>query len=178
MNPNLPQLHLRRSLDRLPPLVVPAGYALRSLTPQDLEAWTSLLVANAELGVWTSERAAPLFAPDSPMLFAASYFATHDGRPVATAQLDRHGGPPYAPLPELGWVAALPEYRGRGLGYAVCLAVLHGAAAAGYLELFLRTDDHRLSAIRTYLRLGFTPWLIDPSAEERWQRIYQALGQN
>ena len=167
----LPQLHMRRRLDVLPELSVPAGFELRTFRPDDVARWAELLAANGELGEWSVERASPYFAPESRMVLAGSFFVTHGDKLVATAQLHLHPDDAYAPTPELGWVAARPEYRGRGLGRAVCLAVLRFAAAAGHEAIFLRTDDHRLPAIRTYLQLGFEPWLIDPSAPGRWARI-------
>jgi mycothiol synthase len=171
MSEQLPQLHMRCRLDALPELSLPAGFELRTFGPDDAAAWAELLVANGELGEWSVERALPYFAPESRMVLAGSFFATHDGQPVATAQLHLHPDDAYAPTPELGWVAARPGYRGLGLGRAVCLAVLRFGAAAGHGEIFLRTDDHRGPAIRTYLQLGFEPWMFDPSAPERWARI-------
>ncbi len=170
------QLHMARALDGLPTLVVPDGYALRTLTAGDAAAWAALLDRNAELDSWTVERAAPYFAPGSTMVLEASFFVTRAGEPVATAQLHLHPDDSYAPSPELGWVAASPEHQGHGLGYVVCLAVLHQAAAAGHDRIFLKTDDNRLPAIATYLRLGFEPWMVDPTAPERWRAIQQILG--
>jgi mycothiol synthase len=171
----IPQLHMRHYLGNLPDLSVPAGYGLRTFRPNDWPAWTNLMVENAELGEWTLERSAPLFAPDSPLVFEGSFFATWQGTPVATAQLRCRTDPPYAPEPELGWVAASPEHRGHGLGYVVCLAVLRHAAQLGFSSIFLRTDDHRLPAIWTYFKLGFEPWLFDDTAAERWRTISHIL---
>jgi mycothiol synthase len=166
------QLHMRRELGELPDLIVPEGVELRSMTPDDLEAWRSLLAGNGELGEWSLDRARALFTPGSPMPLEGSFLATVGGRPAATAQLHLHdGGDPYAPVPELGWVAALPAFQGHRLGRLVCLAVLRHAAGLGHRRVFLRTDDHRLPAIRTYLRLGFEPWMYDPTAPERWRAL-------
>jgi mycothiol synthase len=172
----IPQLHMRRTLESLPELLVPDGYALRALTSDDWYPWTQLMMENGELGEWTIERSAPLFEAGSPLLLDGSFFATWHGEPVATAQLNRHANPPYAPELELGWVAASLRHRRHGLGYAVCLAVLRYAAAAGYRTIFLRTDDHRLPAIHTYLKLGFEPWLFDSTAPERWRSVRERLG--
>lgn len=171
-----PQLHMKRRLTALPALALPRAYRLRSLTPGDRAAWAALLQQNGELGEWDEERAAPFFAPDSPMPLDGSFFITaDDGTPVATAQLHLHRDDEYAPMPELGWVAADPDHRGRRLGLLACLAVLRHASDTGYDELFLRTDDHRLPAIVTYLRLGFEPWMYDPSAPARWRAIQRAI---
>ena len=176
MSAQLPQLHMRRSLTSLPELAVPRGYALRAFGPNDAAPWAGLLSENGELGEWSLERAAPYFAADRRMVLDGSFFVTRDGEPVATAQLHLHLDDAYAPVPELGWVAASPRHRGHGIGYVVCLAVLRYAASVGHSEIFLRTDDFRLPAIRTYVKLGFQPWLFDPSATDRWAAIYQKLG--
>ena len=175
MSINLPQLHMRRDLDHLPEFAIPAGYALRPFTEDDAPVLAALLVENAELGEWNLERASRYFAADSPCVLASSFFVIRDEVAIATAQLDLHREDTYAPTPELGWVAARPAHQGHGLGYVVCLAVMQHAAALGHHEIFLRTDDHRLPAIRTYLKLGFRPWLYDETAAERWQKLAVVL---
>jgi mycothiol synthase len=163
---------MRRRLSDLPDPLVPDGYALRPLALADLPAWVELMQRNGELGSWTRERAAALF--DGQMDLDASFVVTRGAAAVATAQLNPHRLDDYAPTPELGWVAADPAHRGRGLGRAVCLAVLRSAGAAGHGEIFLRTDDHRRPAIRLYRSLGFVPWLRDPTSAERWRAIDEA----
>jgi mycothiol synthase len=161
-------MRARLDVDRPAP-VLPDGYDLRPLTWADLPAWVDLMNGNGELGAWTAERAAPLFG--GGMDPEASFVVTRGDLAVATAQLNLHPADDYAPTPELGWVAADPAHRGRGLGRAVCLAVMRAAAAAGHREIFLRTDDHRLPAVRVYLAIGLEPWLRDPSAADRWRAV-------
>jgi mycothiol synthase len=175
MNGELPQLHMRHTLEALPDLAVPPGYELRSFTVHDASVWGDLLNENGELGEWDDARVAALFDPRSPLVVEGSFFITRDDQPVATAQLDLHHEGPYASMAELGWVAARPGNQGHGLGYVVCLAVLRYAAAHGHREVFLRTDDPRLPAIATYLKLGFTPWMFDSTAPERWEQIQAQL---
>ncbi|HET8523541.1 MAG TPA: GNAT family N-acetyltransferase [Thermomicrobiales bacterium] len=172
-----PQLHMRHNLAALPDLTVPAGYDLRRFTADDGPVWGDLMNENGELGEWDTARIDALFAPESQLVPDGSFFITHGDRPVATAQLDVHRDGPYASMAELGWVAARPGNQGLGLGYVVCLAVMRYARAHGYPELFLRTDDPRLPAIATYLKLGFTPWMFDPTAPERWDQIRARLNE-
>jgi mycothiol synthase len=167
---------MTHTLTGLPDLVLPEGYALRSMRPDELPVWVALLNENGELGEWDLARAEGIFRGGERVPFEGCFFITRDGEPVATAQLTLHHEGPYAPIPELGWVAASPAHQGKGLGYAVCLAVLHHAAAAGYERIFLLTDDHRLPAIATYFKLGFAPWLVDPAAWERWGTVQRTLG--
>jgi mycothiol synthase len=171
----VPQLHMRHRLERLPELDVPAGYRLAPLAAGDAARWVALLNANGELGAWTLGRAAPYFGPRTTVLLGESFFVMHGATPVGTAQLQLHPEDDYAPLAELGWVAVSPEHRGRGLGYVVCLAVLQRAAATYQAGVFLRTDDNRYPAIATYLKLGFEPWLRDPTAAARWRQARRAL---
>jgi mycothiol synthase len=133
------------------------------------------MARNGELGAWDIARAEPYFAEDSHMPLAGAFFLTAGDSPVATAQFHRKPDGQYAGIAELGWVAVDPAHQGRGLAMVVNLAVMHYAASLGYDEIFLNTDDWRLPAIRTYLKLGFEPWLTDPSHAERWRTIYEAL---
>lgn len=171
-----PQLRMRRALTDVPAPSFPTGYALRTMEPADMPTWVDLMNRNGELGLWTLERAAPLFDPDGGRtVLPGSFVVEHADGLVATAQLNLHDADEFAPLCELGWVAADPAHRGRGLGKAVCAAVLRAAGAAGNREIFLRTDDHRLPAIRVYLDLGFTPWSDDPDTDARWRAVRSAL---
>ena len=175
MSPALPQLHMRRRLADLPALEVPAGYALRNITADDVDVWRRMLARAGDLGEWTYERGARFFGADARMPLEGAFFLTRRDEPVATAQLHVHPDGPYAPLAELGWVAVDREQRGHGLARVVCLAVMHEAAKAGHAEMFLRTAEHRAAAIRTYLALGFEPWMYDASAPARWKKLLEEI---
>jgi mycothiol synthase len=88
----------------------------------------------------------------------------------------------HAPMPGhpegggLNWVAGDPEHRGKGLGLAVCAAVVKRFLGAGYRRIYLQTDDFRLPAIATYLKLGFEPFLFTEGMAERWQSVCEKLG--
>ena len=58
---------------------------------------------------------------------------------------------------------------------AVCTAVMQRYASAGYRHVYLKTDDWRLPAIKTYLKLGFLPFLFAPDMEERWREVCSEL---
>ena len=73
-------------------------------------------------------------------------------------QPDLHQHDRYAGLAEVGWVAVVPHMQGRRLGSVVTQAVIGEAEERGRREVFLRTDDWRLPAVVSYLRLGFRPW--------------------
>ena len=78
-------------------------------------------------------------------------------------------------ISDLGWVAVVPEHRGRGLGKAVCGAVTEQLLEAGYEQLRLSTQHYRLAALHIYIALGYEP-IIDPATSENWRQVYRELG--
>ena len=171
-----PQLRMRYDdLNGLPPLELPVCYHVRRFASGDEPIWVALLRDNGELGDWDLERAKRLFSAKKGAVWRKSiHFIMHGQRPVATACVRLHLDLP--DTAELGWVAVIPDYRWRGLGRAVCLAVMHFMHEQGYRSCFLRTDDRRLPAIKTYLGLGFRPDLEYHSTfPGRWEAVMAAL---
>ena len=164
-------------LDRfaeLPPVELPEGYALHTLTERGQQEWIETLNATGELGAWNDARAREWFAGDHHVIPDGSYMVVFEGRPVATTCLvtPRTAGAPV----EVGWVSVSPDHQGRGLGYQVTLAVLLYARVMGWAEARLWTDDWRLPAIKTYLNLGFEPDMEHESHPKRWRAVFANLG--
>lgn len=169
---NLPQLRMRY-LPAAPPAVpgMPAGYRLRGFETGDEREWVELLNANAELGEWNLERITGVLAGGLKGQFfvaAGAQLAACAG--VHDALLD---GVEYW---EIGWVASHPGHRGLGLGAQVTAAALAHALSLPPRLILLRTDDFRLPAIKTYLKLGFAPLFDHASYPERWRLIASRLG--
>lgn len=162
-----PSLAELSSLPDLPP-----GFALRACQPKEAGALAVLLRDSFDDDTWTADRArtALLDTPD----VITTHVITHDGRMVATASSrlvpEQFPGSGY-----LHWVAADPGYRGRQLGRIVSLAALHEFVSLGCKDSVLETQDFRLPAIRTYLRLGFEPVYRDDTHIPRWQEIHRQL---
>jgi mycothiol synthase len=190
---------LRPHLDDLPDVVVPAGYGLRSYRPGDERPWGEIMESDGGIGVdWTVAKVRRQLIEEAPFEPAGLLFATCDaegGRVVASAcawrpagTADRRALPgggvrlaDYQPLGNVHMVCALMEHRGKGLGRLVCLAVLHYLRDRGDVAAELSTDDFRLSAIRTYLGLGFVPVYLTATAdrddhESRWSAVFARLG--
>ena len=150
------------------------GYGLRTFRPGDEDAWIAIL-QTGELGVWDRPRLDDLMAGTKAALpLDGIFFVTYQDRPVGTACTLLHPGDDGL-IAELGWVAVAPEHRGHALGLQVCRAVLAFIHRLGYGYAYLLTDDFRLPAISTYLRLGFEPEITDPSHPGRWAALQQAL---
>ena len=169
-----PQLHMLKSgLTNLPPLSLPRGYAVRHYRRGDEAAW-SRVFADAfgrEAGPWEFER---IMRQDAGFCPERIWFVVYDDFPVATAsayyrpEVRRDYG-------MIHYVATLKAHRGRGLGLQATLAALHRMAVEQRKGAWLSTDDERIPAIVTYLKLSFVPLLTHESHRERWIRALAAI---
>ena len=77
---------------------------------------------------------------------------------------------------EVGWVAGESAHCGKGIGMAVCSAVVNHLFERGYDEIYLLTDHWRYPALKTYLKLGFEPRLDGADDRYLWKKICDQLG--
>ena len=156
----------------------PEGIVLRTFRNGDEQAWADIINTTdmgGDYGIAKVRQTLthrPRFDPAG--LFFACDAAT--GEPLATAcawwSFSRG-----RMRPTLHMVGAKPAATGKGLGRVVCRAVLDYFARGGRREVVLTTDDHRLPALATYLRLGFQPARYHRGADhaERWEAVFKAL---
>jgi mycothiol synthase len=167
-----PQLVMRRvHLRDLPAVAPPTGYAVRHFRPGDEPAWEKIIAETFETTNFvfnTTMKASPAFQPERV------WFITRDDQPVATASawLEPRFGPVIGTLHMVG---VRPGHQGRQLGFWVSLAALHRLVAEGRIEAALQTDDFRVPAVKTYLRMGFEPLLVNDNQRERWRRLFQKI---
>lgn len=164
------QLFMRRpNLEGLPPVYLPAHYTLRTFQPNDAVHWEHIIDTTFEMNSsFANEMEShPYFAPEKV------FFICHNDIPVATAAAwnSEEQDTGYVHM-----VGSLPEYKGKGLGYQVSLATLHQMRHEGKEQAVLQTDDFRLPAIVTYLKLGFVPEHSHPTHAQRWEDIAKELG--
>ena len=76
----------------------------------------------------------------------------------------------------IDWLATHPDHYGKGLGFVVTACVMNRLIEVGYNRIFVTTDDHRLGAIKTFIRAGFVPRLFSQDMYARWEKISQNLG--
>jgi mycothiol synthase len=155
-------------LASLPEPVLPPGYGLRTFVPEDEPSYLNLM---GLAGFPSGENAMPGYL--SRALPHAFFLSIHlaTGHIAATAMATHNPSSLHPFGGELGWVAGSPEHQGKRLGRAVCAAVTARFLAMGYQRIYLRTDDWRLPAIVTYLRLGYVPFLHAPDMPARWEAI-------
>jgi mycothiol synthase len=169
-----PQLRmLKPTLSELPALLLPAGFSLRSYQAGDAAHWDRILAASfgGEPGRFSFDR---IMRRDPAFRAERVLFVVAAGRPVATASAWRAPGL----RPDTGtvhYVGVVPEFQGHRLGYWVTLATLHRMALEGLRAATLTTDDFRLPAVKTYLRMGFEPLLVHENQRERWGQVLREL---
>lgn len=171
-----PQLQMAwpvRLLDAVPAAQLPAGYALRTYRPGDEARWYDLMALAGWPG-WDAEKLQPWLARILP---GGWFFAVHQqSEQIVASAMALHGHTEAFPFGgELGWVCGDPDHSGQGLGLAVCAATTARFIEAGYRNIHLYTDDWRLPALKTYLKLGYVPYLCTPEMPERWRAVCAQL---
>ena len=171
--PQLQMIWPEARLDDPPAWPAPDGYTLRPARVGDETAYAELL-KEADLASWDASQAAAQMEAALPdgLVFAV---CKNDDALVATAiaqpkptELHPSGG-------ELGWVAVVPAHRGKGLGGCISVAATRRFIEEGFRDIYLRTHDYRLPAIKTYLKMGYRPLLFTEGMEERWRDVCREL---
>ena len=160
-------------LDKSPVIRVPSGYALRTFRPGDEPRFYEVMALSGWPG-WNDEKLQPWLAkvlPDGWFMLVHKKRVGADGDIVATAMCLHNYMGIHPFQGELGWLASDPVHAGKGLGMVVCAAVTRRFIGAGYRNIRLYTEDFRLPAIKTYLKLGYVPVLYVPEMQTRWQAI-------
>ena len=155
--------------------VVIGAYTLRPYVSSDEQSLRELLEIDGEaMGEteWQAYRDSLL--PNG--LFVVEHEIKE--RLVATAGAAHNPNPGRCFFPfggELGYLIVDPGHRQRGLGTAVCSAVVQRFISAGYGSIRVCVQEHRIPAIRTYLRVGFVPFLHSEEVSRRWQQVFSEL---
>lgn len=170
------QLRMVWPVDRLDAslsICLPKGYQLRSYQPGDeLEYYR--VMDRAGWPDWDDER----LAPWRPRILPGGWLmvTTQDTQHIAgTAMALRDMSEFGRPGGELGWLAVDPAHTGQGLGLILSVAVTALFIKEGYHDIHLYTEHYRLPALKTYLKLGYIPYLYLPEMAERWRAICDQL---
>jgi mycothiol synthase len=76
---------------------------------------------------------------------------------------------------EIGFVVTNTKHRGKGIGNKVFLKATLRLIEAGYNSIRVVTNDHRLAALKTYLKAGFLPFIYHHDMEERWTKVCEQI---
>ncbi|MBI3944816.1 MAG: GNAT family N-acetyltransferase [Armatimonadetes bacterium] len=170
-----PQLAMRRaSLEDLPEVALPPGYRIRSFRPGDEAHWATII--SESFGGPAGPQRFDMMKDDAAFRPERVLFVECEEGPVGTAsawsRVKQGKDAGY-----LHMVGVRPAHAGKRLGYWVSLAALRQLAREGKRSALLHTDDFRLAAIKTYLRLGFEPLLVSEEQPGRWRAVFEQLGE-
>lgn len=163
-------------LDRLPPYSLADGFSLRMYQPGDEAIWLEickygLLAESDGMESWdTCMLSMENLVPERDVFFICNA----EGQAVATCtsfvKADN--------VALLHMLAAKPEARGHKLAYSMTAYALHKLDREMSQEnrmVRLKSDDWRVSAVRTYLQCGFQPVIFDVDMDTRWKAICDKL---
>lgn len=175
--PSSPQLRMTAEVAELASSdspILPDGYSIRTFKPGDEDNYIKLMQA-AGFTDWSETLCNKAL---SNALEAGIFFLVDNATDelVGTAMANRINQDYPENGAELGWVAISPSHRAKGLSKPLCQAVINRFHEEGYEKAYLRTDDFRLAAIKTYLDLGWKPFFDCDELKWRWQAIYKKFG--
>lgn len=161
-------------LTGLPAVQLPPGYSIRPVGVADGRLWEQVMDQS--------------FGGYGPGDFEKIMVENYDYDPQRVrVMFDEHGSPcatatswrqHYRWGPGIGYVlfvGVAKSHQGHGLGGQMTLHVLHDFVLHGFHTAVLETDDYRLPAIKTYLKLGFVPRIVHPRQVQQWEDIFGQL---
>jgi mycothiol synthase len=163
-----------RPLPSIP--AIPMAYSLSMVASEDIDHARPIIETDGPLSDSGWSRFRDAVVPDGMFViqerassaWVGAVSAVHN--PAATRFYFPGGG-------ELGYLVVAPEHRWQGLGAALITAALRRLRQGGYRHIFLGVQSWRLPAIRSYLRVGFQPFIHVPELVPRWESVFAALGQ-
>ncbi len=160
----------------MPKLVVADGFRLRNILDSELDHY-NVLRESVGFSTWSVEQFHNYRKKVLPRgMFLIEEIAT--GFFAASAGAETTDITEFPDLGVLGWVMTHPEMRGHHLGKSVSVACMHRLYQEGYRTFSLLSDDFRVAALKTYLDLGWKPWLYMKDMKERWEKVAEMLGRN
>ena len=167
-------LMYRLNLDELPPIVLPEGYFASPFKIGEDAQWENIM--NTSFGgehIFEKEISSnPVFFPERIRFIREK---SPEGRAVASATAWTWHTTYPKECGYLHMVGAIPEYTGLRLGYSVVLDALYEMKRQSRTSSVLTTDDFRIPAIKTYIKLGYLPVINDNDHCKRWQSIFDLL---
>jgi len=167
---NLPQLFMKHDLKNLEnDIALEDGFSIRTNIENAKEIWEDIIFdafnAHYDFSFMTDKKG---YSPDN------LFFIFDKETPVATVGVVEKG----TDNKKTGWyhmVAVKNSARGKGLGEILGKIALLKIKELGYESAMLSTDDYRIPAIKTYLKLGFKPCYTDASHFNRFEEIFKKI---
>lgn len=154
-----------------PAPALPAGMTLRAASAADSTAIAALL-AEAFEEEWDEARVS------RELLDAADVAVTWviaDAQGILAVASERLMPETYPGAGYVHYVGVASRARGLGLGAIVTAKCMTGFAERGLPTAVLETDDFRIPAVITYLRLGYVPTYRNPEEQKAWSGLFPTL---
>ena len=170
------QLRMIHKMKNLPEYTLAEGFTLRAYQPADQAIWLEIcshgLLTEQELpdGWKICVTDFPTLVPERDIYMICD----STGKAVATCTAFALSDN----VALLHMLGALPEARGHKLATSMTAYGLQKMAKEMKCDdrmMRLKSDDWRVSAVRTYLQCGFQPVLFDTGMQERWTAICDKL---
>ncbi len=169
---NEPQLELKLKKNHaviIPDL--PSTFKLRTYKEVDEDAVVNLL---NRVGINLSSK--ELRIAFETCLPEGCFLVEDEGENVVSMMMARHinsNGRLFSG--RIDWLATDPDFTGLGLGTVSASSAARRLQDAGYDDIWVTTDDHRLGAIKVFYKIGFRPHIYD-EIKDRWQKVIKILG--
>lgn len=159
-------------------IVLPEGYSFSHFSEanreEDIKIWNdSTTIDQMDPAEYEDRFAREIYGFEDIVPEEDVWFLDHNGRHIGTSTSFIWSKSGYG---DMHWVGILKEYRGKGLAKYLSLIVQKTLKERGCPFISLTTDEHRVSAVKSYLTAGFVPVEYDQGMEERWSKVLETYG--
>jgi mycothiol synthase len=177
MNPIAPSSSIcmeKTPLTDLPAVLLPPGYSIRPISVAEGSLWEQVMDQSFG-GYYPGEFQKIMVENYDYDPERVRIMFDENNQPCATATSWRQHYRWGSGIGYVLFVGVAKSHQGRGLGYQITLHVLHDFVAHGFESAILETDDYRLPALKTYLKLGFLPRIVHSQQYQQWDTIFTSL---
>jgi mycothiol synthase len=159
----------------LPAVRLPSGYSIRPISLEEGSLWEQVMEQSyGGYGPGTFQEIMVENYDYDPERVRIMF--DENGQPCATATSWRQHYRWGSGIGYVLFVGVVKSYQGHGLGFQITLHLLHDFVEHGFQSAILETDDYRLPAVKTYLKLGFLPRIVRSQQYQQWDNIFASLG--
>lgn len=157
------------------PLTLPEGY---SFSPyggeQDIPHWleccrNGLVEDDADAEIFHEK----ITHHEDTDPFSCLFFLDYKGEHIGTATAIYH---PKENIGELHMVGIRSDFRGKGLVKYINNRAILMLTQKNIDYIYLKTNEWRENAVRSYISAGYLPVEYDVGMEERWREVLKNLG--
>ena len=160
------EVAMQRDLRDLP---LAAPLDLRPFRAGDESLWVDLQMSTGVYRSISHETFSRDLGTDRSLHEERIVFVERQGVAVATGAAWLAKPPLSSEWGRLHWIAVRPEFHRRGIGRALCLALLDRMRSWGHSHCSLTTGSSNQRAIRLYRSIGFSAFPRTAEEREYWE---------